>query len=590
MAFDGMVIYTLAEEMRDKLIPARVDKIYQPDPYLLTVNLRGQGTNYKLLISANPQFSRIHFTDEKFINPARPPAFCMLLRKYLSGGRVIEIKQPAFERMLVITVQNLNEHGDVVTYDLVVELMGRHSNIIITNQDGTILDAIRRIPSSINRHREVLPGREYIEPPAQDKANPLRAEEAPFKGLVKMEPKLKVFRSIMNNYRGISPLMGREIACRAGIDPKEKVKNLGDTEIEKLWEGFQRVFEKLTAGNSEPTLLKEESGKIKAYSWTRLTQYPGFEEINFPSMSQLMDYYSKNKVKDQKLDQISANLRKTITNLLKKDKKKQDKLVKQYRETKKADEYKKKGELITANIHQLKRGMEKFTTTDYYDPDMKQITIDLDPSIPPQDNAQKYFKKYNKLKNSVKYIKKELLHLEKEIDYLEDVELSLEQIESKADLEEIRQELIEEGYVKRKDDNRNKRKHRQQKESKPRRFKSSDGFDIRVGRNNKQNDKLTMRTASREDLWFHVKDIPGSHVVIRNHDDREVPAQTLEEAATLAAYYSKAKESRNVSVDYTQIKYVNKTKGAKPGRVIYDNYQTIIVNPDEKLIKKLRIE
>ncbi|AZR72978.1 hypothetical protein BBF96_05965 [Anoxybacter fermentans] len=587
MAFDGLVLYTFVEEMKEKLITARVDKIYQPDPYLITITLRGRGKNLNLLLSADPQYAMAHFTNEKFINPPHPPAFCMLLRKYLIGGRIIEIDQPGFERILTITIQNRNEDGKIVKYRLIAELMGRHSNIILLSEDNTILDGIKRIPSSISRHREVLPGRPYIAPPAQDKANPLMAEESSFKALIQLEPDVKLFKAIMNNYRGISPLIAKEMVIRADFELNVRVKDLNPADLDQIWHSFNRFFTDLKEGNTSPTLIEDKSGNIVAYSCFPLKQYQKMVEKSFPTMSQLLDYYFENKIKKQRLNQLSSDLKRTIDNLLKKDLKKYDKLIDQLNKAQNADDYRIKGELITANMHQIKKGMKEFTSINYYDPELKEITIELDPALSPQSNAQKYFKRYNKLKNSIKYIKKELASLKDEIEYLKNVELSLEQIESKLDLEEIREELIEEGYIKKPPKKATPNQH--QLKNKPMKFKSSDGFDILVGRNNRQNDRLTKKIASREDLWFHVKEIPGSHVVIRNHDRRDIPERTLLEAATLAAYFSKARESTNVPVDYTQIKYVNKPKGAKPGMVFYENYKTIIVNPDEKLVEKLRI-
>lgn len=588
MAFDGLVLYTLAEEMRNSMINARVDKIYQPDNDLLTMTVRGRGKNLNLVISANPQYARVHFTEDKFTNPPHPPAFCMLLRKYLTGGRIVEINQPGFERILELSIQNINEVGNVVQYKLIAELMGRHSNLILLSENGVILDGIKRIPSGISRHREVLPGRPYVTPPEQDKANPLMAEASAFKALLQIEPSEKLFKAIMTNYRGISPLIAREIAKRANLDPNSKIQELGAEQIDQVWIAFEELFTALRTGDTSPTLIENSSGKVIAFSCFKLTRSEN-EEVKFHSfetMSGLLDFYYGKRIKKEQLDQFSGDLRKMIRNLLEKDEKKYDKLINQLDEAENSEDYRIKGEMLKANLHLIEKGSSEITVTNYYDPEMKEMTISLDPSLSPQANAQKYFKRYNKLRNSIDYVERELEKLDPEIDYLRNVELSLEQIESKADVEEIREELIQEGYLREK---RKSTPNRHQNQSKPMKFKSSDGFDILVGRNNRQNDKLTKGIAARDDLWFHVKDIPGSHVVIRNHDRQEIPDLTIEEAAILAVYYSKAKESKNVSVDYTQIKHVNKQKGAKPGLVYYENYQTVIVNPDEQLVAKLRL-
>ncbi len=586
MAFDGLVLYTIMNELKEKLITARVDKIYQPDGDLITFTLRGHGENLYLLLSANPQFSRIHLTNEKFTNPPHPPAFCMLLRKYLSGGRIIALEQPGFERILHIVIQNLNEEGEVVQYRLVAELMGRHSNLILLSENNTILDGIKRISSGISRHREILPGRDYITPPEQDKANPLMAEKAAFLALIMLERETKLFQAVMKNYRGISPLIAREIVLRAGLNPNARLDEYSLQDLELLWESFMHLFSILTTGQTTPTIVEDESGKVKAYSCLPLKQYGELKQTSFPSMSALLDHYFEKRIKKQMLSQISGNLHKTISNLLEKDLKKREKLLSQLDEARNANEYRVKGEMLTANLYQIKKGTQQFSAINYYDPEMREITIELDPALSPQNNAAKYFKRYNKLKTSIQYIKIELAKLDPEIEYLKNVEVSLEQIESTVDFEEIREELITEGYFH---DKRKTTPNRRQVKSKPMRFKSSDGFDILVGRNNRQNDQLTKGIASRDDHWFHAQRIPGSHVVIRNHDRREIPDRTIEEAATLAAYYSKARSSSTVPVDYTLIKHVNKAKGAKPGLVFYENFQTVLITPDEELVETLRV-
>ncbi len=568
MAFDGLVLYTLTQELKDTLITARVDKIYQPDPDLLTIALRVKGQNLQLLFSVNPQYARVHFTKEKFVNPPHPLPFCMLLRKYLSSGRIIEVSQPGFERILEITIQNRNENGDVEKYRLIAELMGRHSNLILTTQDGTILDGIKRISTNLSRHREVLPGRPYIAPPKQDKATPLMAEESAFNALLQLNPEASLYKAIMFNYLGISPLIANEIVVRAGLNPNDMIKDLSSHEFEQLWVAFQQLFSDLYERNTCPTLVEDETGKTIAFSCFDLQQYKDRTPDSFSTMNDLLDYYFVKNIRNQRFDQFATDIKKTVNNLLERGLKKHDKLQQQLTDAKNADEVRIKGEMLTANIHQIKKGITEFTVVNYYDPELKEISIELNPALSPQGNAKKYFKRYNKLKNSIKYVKHELAKVEEEIAYFRNVELSIEQIQSKADIEEIRDELIQEGYLK---ERRKNTPNRHKIKSTPMKFKSSDGFDILIGRNNSQNDLLTKKLASREDLWFHVKDIPGSHVVIRNHDRRKIPETTILETATLAAYYSKARESTHVPIDYTLVKHVNKPKGAKPGMVFYEN-------------------
>lgn len=587
MAFDGLVLYTLAEEMRDRLITARVDKIYEPDSETVTIAMRGRGENVHVLLSANPQYARAHFTDEKFVNPPHPPAFCMLLRKYLTSGRVLEIVQPGFERVLQIVIQNLNEEGELASYRLVAEMMGRHSNLILVDEKNNILDGVKRVSADVSRHREVLPGRPYINPPEQDKANPLMADEAPFQALVQLDGEAKLFQAIMNNYRGISPLIAKEICVRAGLAPDRKVREADGGELDQLWLAFHGIFDDLQNRRTTPTLVEDADGRVVAYSCFGLQQYAGLTQREFGSMSELLDYYFGKKIKRQALDQLSGDLRKLVGNLLDKDLKKRDKLRDQLDTAQNAEELRVKGEMLTANIHLAEKGAASINVINYYDPEMKEMTIELDPALSAQTNAQKYFKKYTKLRNSIEYVLQELDKLDVEIEYLRNVELSLEQVESPLDIDEIREEMISEGYVR---EHRKATPNRTKLKSQPMKFKSSEGFDILVGRNNRQNDDLSKKIAARDDLWFHVKEIAGSHVIVRNFDRKEIPATTITEAAALAAYFSKARESANVQVDYTQIKNVNKPRGAKPGMVIYVNYQTAVVTPDEALVEKLKVE
>lgn len=584
MAFDGLVLSSIAAELKEKLITARVDKIYQPDQNLLTILVRNRGQNLTLLLSAEPQYARVHLTKEKLMNPPHPPAFCMLLRKYLSGGRIIEINQPGLERILSLTIQNLNEQGQVVKYQLVAELMGRHSNLILLEEDQTILDGIKRIPSGISRYREILPGRAYISPPSQDKANPLLAEEASFIALMELDRDLQLSQAILKNYQGISPLIAKEIVTRADLDPQSKVKDASNS-LSSLWANFFDLFRALQSNDLTPTLVIDQQNQIKDYSCFYLEQFKDLSQKTFSSISELLDEYFVKKIKRQILTQISSGLMKTIYTLLEKNLKKEAKLKNQLAKAEHAADFRIMGEMLTANLHRIEKGTTEFRTINYYHPQLTEMVIQLDPALSPQSNAAKYFKRYHKLKTSIKYIQKEIKKLRPEIEYLKNVKHSLEQMESQADFLEIREELISEGYIS---EQRKATPNRQQNTYKPMRFKSSDGFDILVGRNNRQNDRLTKGIASREDLWLHAQEIPGSHVIIRNHDRRKIPDRTLEEAATIAAYYSKARESTTVPIDFTLIKYVNKAKGAKPGLVFYDNYQTIIVNPKKDLVERLK--
>ncbi len=581
MALDGITLKALKYEFREKLIGARIDKIYQPDSELLTIRLRQPGQNIKLLISADPQAPRIHITDQNFDNPLRPPAFCMLLRKYLESARIKEINQPEFERILEITIQHKNTQGDLEDLILVVELMGRHSNIILLNEERTILDSIKRIPSNKSRHREILPAKNYIKPPEQGKSNPLTATLESFTETLANKLEQKNYQAIMNSYRGISPLIAKEIVHRADLEANTPLKDID--QIKELAKEFFNIIEAIKKNNFKPTLVLEENGNLKAYAAIDLEQFK-LPKKEFNSINQLMNFYFVEKIIRRKSNRLIEKMTKVVEDNLEKANKKYRKLKGQLKGAHNADKYQLQGELITANIYRLNKGMKKVKLENYYN-DNNLMTITLDPQLAPAENAQRYFKKYEKAKRSIKYLQRELAKVKNELTYLEQLENNIVQSENLAELEEIYKELISEGYIRKQQKNNNKR----DKKLPPLKFKSTDGYDILAGRNNRQNDKLSKKIANNQDTWLHVKDLPGSHTIIRNHTASEIPENTLLEAAQIAAFYSKGRNSSNVPIDYTLIKNVKKARGAKPGMVYYENQNTLYVDPDEKLVKSLKI-
>ncbi|ACL69734.1 Rqc2 family fibronectin-binding protein [Halothermothrix orenii] len=581
MALDGIMLAAIKKELTEELQGARVDKIYQPEADNLTFTLRQPGQNINLFISAGARNPRIHITSLKFKNPLTPPAFCMLLRKYLINGTIGEIKQPDFERILEITINKKNN-----IYRLIIEIMGRHSNIILTDDNGYILDAIKRITKEVNTKRELYPGIKYHYPPRQDKLNPLKVTREEFFKKIPDDFSQSSFKAIMYNFRGIGPNMAKEIVYRSGLDHKKPYGGLSPFERNKLWDGFNNIFRLVIEGKFKPTIGIDNNNNICYFSAFPLEHNKDIKkDLIFDNTASLFDYYYENKIKLAHIGSIKNSLIKVVSNYLKKNRKKRNKLRKQLNESKRADEYKKIGELIKANMYILTKGMKQAEVIDYFSPGQEKTNIKLDPKLSPSENAQRYFKKYNKAKKGVKYIKRELRKLKHEERYLEQVMLNLEQAESREEIREIKEELGDEGYIKKKNRINNRRK--QQKPLPPLRFKATTGHDILVGRNNRQNDKLSKKIANNQDLWLHVKELPGSHVIIRNHTGDEIPTRTIKEAAIIAAYYSKGRMSENVPVDYTEIKHVKKPKGAKPGLVYYENYKTIYVNPDKKIIEKL---
>ena len=584
MALDGTTLAAIKTEFENKLVGGRIDKIYQPEDNLLTIKIRQPGQDLKLLISANSQNPRIHLTDQDFTNPLKPPTFCMLLRKHLESGRIREIRQPKFERILEIVIQYKDNTGELENKILTIELMGRHSNIILTKENKQVLDSIKRVTGKMSRHREILPGKDYKRPPEQGKQNPLTTSKDEFIRELKTDMNQPFYRAIMNNYRGISPLIGKEIAVRTNYDGLEELTSI--QQIENLWTAFTELFEQIKENNFNPTLIYSNNHKdLTDYAAFDLQQYDSPKE-NFASINQLLNHYYTTKIRQKKINQLTDQIGSVISNNKENAYKKYNKVKGQLKGARNAEKYKLKGELITANIYQLEKGEKKVTLPNYYE-NNEEVTIELDEDLSPSENAQRYFEKYEKAKKSVKYLKNEVTKAKNEIKYLNQLENNLNNAESVAELEELKQELIDQNYIQEQKSNQN---NNQDKKLPPLKFTSTDNYDILVGRNNRQNDKLTKKIANDQDLWFHVKDLAGSHTVVRNHTGKEIPENTILEAAQIAAYYSKGRQSSKVPVDYTLVKHVNKPKGAKPGMVYYEHQTTLYVDPDEELVQDLEVD
>lgn len=580
MSLDGIMVAAIKGDLNKNLIGGRIDKVYQVDNHLITLLVRNNNYNYKLLLSSHPQFSRVNITDKNFSNPVKAPDFCMLLRKYLIRGTIVSIEQPDFERILNIEVL-LHKNK----YNLFVEIMGKYSNIILVNQDGIVLDSIKRITEDISRERQLYPGIKYKFPPKQNKANPLLINKEDYYNRIDNDFTQSSYKAIMYNFRGIGPYSAREIVFRAGLNPSKSYNDLTIDEKEQIWIEFNKKTNEIKNDNFQPTAGMD--GEQITYISPFPLNHLDIKQREFENTGQLLDFYYQIEIVEKELNLVKKQLNAIVNNFMKKNLKKQKKFRKQLKIGENAEEFKRLGELITANIYQLKRGMKVVELIDYYDSDQKTIKIKLDPKLSPSDNAQKYYRKYNKAKKSVKHLKKQIGILRHEERYLEQVLLNIEQAESKEELGEIREELVKEGYIKEKKKKKNKGR-KNNKPLPPQKFISSKGYDILVGRNNQQNDYLTKKIANSQDLWLHVKDLAGSHVIIRNHTRDEIPNETINEAAILAAYYSKGRMSENVPIDYTEVKNVKKPSGAKPGLVYYEDYQTIYATPDVELVNNLK--
>ncbi|PDY47581.1 Rqc2 family fibronectin-binding protein [Bacillus pseudomycoides] len=568
MAFDGLFTRAITHEIANSLQTGRISKIYQPSKYEVLLHIRANGKNQKLLISAHPTYARMHLTNQSYDSPALPPMFCMLLRKHLEGGFIEKIEQIDLERIIQITVRSRNEIGDESLKTLVIEIMGRHSNIILVDaKTNIILDSLKHVSLAVNRHRTVYAGAEYVAPPAQHKINPLQIETQdefirPLDFLAG-----NMDKQLVGAFMGISPLFAKEVVKKAVMVNEHA-----------LSEAFFTLQKPMQAHQYEPTMITA-NGKEFFYLFP-LTHLKG-DNKTFLSVSELLDRFFFGKAERDRVKQQAHDLERFMHNEKAKNEKKLIKLQKTLQDAGKADKYQLFGELLTANMYALKKGDKEIEVVNYYDENGGTVKITLDPLKTPSENAQRYFQKYQKAKNSVAIVKEQIEKTNEEILYFDSLLQQMEAASSK-DIEEIREELAEEGYMR----NR-KSKNAKKKTSKPilDKYISTDGTEILVGKNNKQNDYLTTKFARRDEIWLHTKDIPGSHVVIRSLEPTE---ETLLEAAKLAAYYSKAKDSSSVPVDFTKIRHVKKPSGAKLGFVTYDNQQTLYVTPDADTVMKLK--
>ena len=588
MALDGLVIHSIVNELHNKLLGGKIDKVYQPENDEVVLHIRNNKENFKLVLSCSASNPRVYLANNyKKENPINAPMFCMLFRKYIQGGNIVDISQVGFERIIKISVESFDELKEKTTKDIIIEIMGRHSNIILTHSlDDKIIDSAKRIPPSVSRVRQILPGQTYILPPAQDKLNPIdNIDIDSFKNTLNNFDS-SIFKAIYSKFLGISPVIAKEICFRANVDENTLINEISSDDINKVYKEFISLFKDIKNNIYNPSMVIDESiDKVLDFSCINLNQFSNLSIINDDSISKILEnYYATKDIKDR-IHQRSSDLRKSISIKLDRLYNKLNKQQKELLESENADIYKVKGELITSYIYMIEKGMENIEVPNFYDPEYKNIKISLNKNFTPSENAQKYFKKYNKMKTAKKEITSQVEITKEEVNYLENILLSIENCETLAELMDIREELTKVGYLRGKINNKKETKLT----TKPHEFISSDGFKILVGKNNKQNDHLTLKIASNDDIWMHTKNIPGSHVIIKT-DGKEVSDETIFEGAMLAAYFSKSKLSSQVPVDYTKKKNIKKPNGAKPGMVIYETNSTIYVTPTEELVAKLKIK
>ena len=578
MALDGAFLRHIKQELEEKLLGARVDKIHQPNREEVLVAFRTREAAYKVLFSARANSARVHFTAIPLENPKQPPMLCMLLRKKLQGAKLVAIRQPELERLLHFDFDCINELGDHVTLTLTMEIMGRYSNIILTDEEGKIVDALKRVDAEMSSQRLVLPGLSYHLPPPQNKLCPLATSSQQVVEALNALPKdMELSKGYLAVLQGVSPIVCRELAHQVGRGRELTVKTMDEEQVFRAGFFYQQMRDTVEAVSGKPFMAASPQGKPMDFSFLEIHQYGTAAVVKeAESFSQLLDEFYRERDKQERMRVREQDLLKLLSTHSERLSRKINAQRGELEQCAGRDGLRVAGDLISAQMYQMEKGAESVEIPDFYQEGSPLVRIKLDPALTPSQNAQKYYKEYHKAKTAEEKLTEQIELAGKELEYLESVLDALARAETERDLAEIRAELQEQGYL---------RKLRSKKEkpaavSAPMKFTTSDGFTVLVGRNNRQNDRLTLKTANNNDIWFHTKNIPGSHTVLVTQG-REPTETAMEEAALLAAQHSRAKDSSQVPVDYTQIRYVSKPQGAKPGMVIYVNYKTLYVTPGE---------
>ncbi len=578
MAFDGLSVAALINELNSKFENGRFVKIAQPENDELLINVKNIKESYRLLLSADATLPLAYVTETNKTSPLTAPNFCMLLRKHIGNAKIISITQPGLERIINFELEHYNEMGDLCRKKLILELMGKHSNIIFTDDDNKIIDSIKRINGLMSSVREVLPGRDYFIPDTMNKKNPLKLNKDIFIQTVSQLP-MKISKAIYTSYTGISPIIAEEICYRGGIDSDKPANVLDMEELANVYGAFDDLMYSVKSGMFVPNIVYE-NGIPKEFAPVKLSIYNDLETVTFDSMSEVLETYYGEKNLHTRIKQRSTDLRKIVSSTLERDYKKYDLQLLQIKDTEKKELYKIYGELLTTYGYSINPGEKSFTTINYYDD--KEITIPLDETLSAIDNAKRYFDKYNKLKRTGAALEEIIKETKDEIEHLESISNALDIATSEDDLKEIKEEMIVGGYIRKKSGEK-----KAKFVSKPFHYISSDGFHMYVGKNNLQNEELTFKVATGNDWWFHSKTFPGSHVIVKT-EGKELPDRVFEEAAALAAYYSKGKDQEKVEIDYIQKKHVKKVPGSKPGFVIYHTNYSMAITPDIKNLQLMR--
>lgn len=583
MALDGAFLHHIRRELEENALEARVEKIYQPNKEEMVLLLRTRTDHFKLLISARANSARIHFTRFVPENPPQPPMLCMLMRKRLQGARLAAVEQPGLERVLRLCFDAVNELGDRITLSLYAEIMGRYSNIVFVDEKGKIIDALKRVDADMSSERLVLPGLSYQLPPPQDKLCALEASPAEAGDRIRACPEgTALDKAILNSLQGFSPIAARELAYLTGHGAELKVGQMSEEHWLRLAFFLDRTFTTIRQASGTPHMAVKPDGKPLDFTYLPIEQY-GLAAIvrRQDSFSELLDAFYDERDRQDRMRVRSQDLLRLLTNTSERLTNKINKQRAELEQCARREELRLYGELISANLYRLEKGQASAEVENFYEEGMPQVSVPMDPLLTPTQNAQKYFKEYRKARTAEEKLTEQIAHAEEELAYLDSVFEELSRAETERDLSEIRQELMEQGYVR-----APRGRQKPAAAAAPLKFRSSDGFPILVGRNNRQNDRLTMKQASNNDVWFHTKNIPGSHTILVT--EGRTPTETaLREAALLAAWHSRGRESSQVPVDYTQVRNVSKPNGAKPGMVIYVSYNTVYVTPEKDLAERL---
>ena len=576
MALDGITVAALTAELNQTIINGRISKIAQPEADELLLTIKAPSGQYRLSLSASASLPYIYLTTQNKVSPMTAPNFCMVLRKHIANGRIIDISQPGLERIIRITVEHLDEMGDLKKKNLIIELMGKYSNIIFCDENERIIDSIKRVPSQMSSVREVLPGRDYFIPDTMNKLDPLTVTAEEFATHLTEKP-MPLAKAIYTSFTGISPVTAEEICSLAGVDSSIPAKDYSEDILLHIYTQFTIYLSAVKEHNFSPAIYFD-GREPKEFSALPLTHFSNYTKKDYNTISEVLETYYSTRSQLTRIRQKSVDLRHVVQTALERNRKKYDLQLRQLKDTENRDKYKVYGELINTYGYNMEPGAKKLEALNYYTNEM--VSIPMDPTKTAQENSQRYFAKYNKQKRTFEALTELSQETLNEINYLESIQTALDIALTEDDLTEIKEELVNSGYIKRKFT-----KKKVKIKNKPLHYISSDGYHIYVGKNNLQNDELTFHFAVGNDWWFHAKKAPGSHVIVKTNGD-ELPDRTFEEAARLAAYYSSQRGSDKVEIDYVEKKQVKKPGGGKPGFVVYYTNYSMVIDSDISGLKE----